>query len=155
MTLGRPKKTPTVYTEEQLKIAIELAVEGKPLKEIIDAMFTNEYDFWHYKINFPEFSNKFENARQEGLEHLADQLIKIDETYTDVQRARLKSDNYKWLLSKRKPMTYGDRIDVNVNQTVDISMALNEAKERTKSLRDVTPVLVGGMPVKLKADESE
>ncbi len=134
------------YTKEQLDIAIELASQGEPLRKIIGEMCSTEIDFWTYKQQYPDFRNQFEQARQEGLEHIADGLITIADDYTDVQRGRLKSDNAKWLLSKRKPSVYGDKVDIHVSQTIDISHALSEARARIaipsstdNETRDVTP----------------
>ena len=125
--IGRP---PPVYTEEQRERAIELAANGAPLKVIVNEILSNEYDFWLYRQHDPIFYTKFEQARQEGLEHLADALITLSDEEQDVQRARLKSDNYKWLLSKRKPQIYGDSLNVNVNHTVDVGAALQDARQR-------------------------
>jgi hypothetical protein len=125
------KTKPPVYTDEQLEKTIELASKGEPLKRIIDeAILGSEYLFWLYRQHYPDFNNTFEQARQEGLEHLADGLITAHEEHHDVQRARLKSDNAKWLLSKRKPSIYGDKVDIHVSQTIDISAALMEARSR-------------------------
>lgn len=123
------RKVPA-YTKEQLDLAIELAAQGKPLREIIDSIVTTEIDFWTYRQHDHDYQNMFEQARQEGLEHLADGLITAHEDIADVQRARLKSDNAKWLLSKRKPSVYGDKVDIHVSQTIDITAALTEAKAR-------------------------
>jgi hypothetical protein len=118
------------YTEEQLTTAIDLATKGEPLKNIIAAIITDEVAFWAYRQHYPDFQNKFEQARQEGLEHLADGLMTAHSDDIDVQRARLKSDNHKWLLSKRKPSVYGDKVDIHVSQTIDIAGALEEARSR-------------------------
>lgn len=121
---------PPVYTEEQLNVAIDMASRGEPLKRIIDEICSTELAFWLYRQHYPEYANTFEQARQEGLEHLADGLITAHEDLVDVQRARLKSDNAKWLLSKRKPSVYGDKVDIHVSQTIDITGALSEARAR-------------------------
>lgn len=145
-------RTPPQYTKEQLDVAIELASKGEPLKKIIEAICSDEYQFWLYRQHDPIFGNSFEQARQEGLEHLADGLMTVADEYTDVQRARLKSDNAKWLLSKRKPAIYGDKVDIHVSQTIDISAALTDARKRAlppaidsntdDEMIDVTPALV-------------
>lgn len=134
------------YTLEQQQLAIELAANGEPLKKIINEILSTEYEFWLYRQQYPEFRNTFEQARQEGLEHIADGLITIADDYVDVQRGRLKSDNAKWLLSKRKPSVYGDKVDIHVSQTIDITSALTEARARAligssreEEQRDVTP----------------
>lgn len=139
-------RKPPVYTQEQRDLAVELASQGKPLSEIITQICSTEYEFWLYKQHYPDFNNLFEQARQEGLEHMADGLMTVADEERDVQRARLKSDNAKWLLSKRKPSVYGDKVDIHVSQTIDISGALSEAKQRAlmsaadvAKLKDVTP----------------
>lgn len=127
----RSKAKPLDYTPEQLDLAIELASKGEPLKRIIDeALLGSEYSFWLYRQHYPDFQVAFEHARQEGLEHLADGLMTAHQDEVDVQRARLKSDNAKWLLSKRKPSVYGDKVDIHVSQTIDITAALTEARSR-------------------------
>jgi hypothetical protein len=146
-------RKPPEYTQEQLDLAVELAAQGKPFKVIIDeALLNSEIDFWTYRQAYHDFANIFERARQEGLEHLADGLMTAHEDHIDVQRARLKSDNAKWLLSKRKPEIYGDKVDIHVSQTIDIGTALAEAKKRalpmshveTTELKDVGPSLAVG-----------
>jgi hypothetical protein len=48
-----------------------------------------------------------------------------------VQQLRLKVDARKWASSKLKPRTYGDRLDVSVEQTsISITAALAEANKR-------------------------
>lgn len=146
--MGRHRKD-YYLTDEQKQTAIELAAQGHPLKKIIDAILLSEFGFLRAKELDPIFRQRFEHARQEGLEHLADALINISDEYIDVNKARLKSDNYKWLLSKRKPGTYGDRIDVNVTQTVDITGALNDAKSRLVAPLDVETNQLNSAPPKL------
>lgn len=132
----KPKKH--LLTGEQKHIAIEMASEGKSLTEIMKAICITSYNFWVARDRDSQFSKDFEQARQNGLENMADKLIDIaDDMTIDVHRARLKSDNAKWLLSKRKPQVYGDKLDLNVNQVVDISSALGEAMSRAR-LRDVS-----------------
>jgi hypothetical protein len=133
--IGRPKAPPIEYTNEQLDLAIELAAKGESLKTIINSILTSEIHFWRYRQDNPNFQKSFDSARQEGLEHLADALITMADDYIDVQRARLKSDNHKWLLSKRKPTTYGDKVDIHVSQTIDLSGAIKEARSRIETPR--------------------
>jgi hypothetical protein len=115
---------------EQENIAIQLAADGKSIVEIQEVCKIDSRSFWKYREQYPKFARDFLLARQEGLEQLADSLITTADEYEDVQRGRLKSENIRWLLSKRKPLTYGDRLEVNMTQTVDIGAALLEAKNR-------------------------
>ncbi len=121
-----------------------MAEEGHTLKRIRDALLVEATGFRNYLERNPAFKNRLALARQEGLEELADSLQDIADEIPDVLKARLKSENLRWILSKRKPLVYGDRLDVNVNQTIDIRSALSEAKQRanlaqqTKQVEDAT-----------------
>lgn len=125
-----------VLTDDQKEMAIQLAAEGKTLKQIRAAIGVEQRAFWTYRCEDIPFEQKFSRARSEGLEELADDLVTVADEYHDVQRGRLKSENVRWLLSKRKAHIYGDRIDLNVNQTVDIGGALRDARARAIPMRD-------------------
>jgi hypothetical protein len=67
----------------------------------------------------PNFADEYARARAIGYECLAEQVIAIgdDPCYFDgkpdnvlVQRARLMSENRKWLLSKLLPRQFGDKV---------------------------------------------
>lgn len=117
-------------TDEEKTLAIELASAGQPIDKIRKAINMVASEFHKYRLENPTFENQFARARQEGLEELADQLLEVTEKFQDVQKARVHSENIRWVLSKRKPHVYGDRIDLNVNQTIDIGSALQEARKR-------------------------
>jgi len=64
---------------------------------------------------------------------MVDALRELDEDVTiPVDRARLMSDNRKWAASRLNPKVYGDRVDVNMNQTIDIGANLAEARGRAR-----------------------
>jgi len=133
-------------TDEQQKLAIDMASEGLSIEKIFEALCVSSYTFWEFREQHLSFQRLFERARQNGLEVMADRLIDLaDDMTIDVHRARLKSDNAKWLLSKRKPNIYGDKLDLNVNQVVDIGGALGEALSRAR-LRDVTAKAIDNTP---------
>ncbi len=118
-------------TEDQKATAIKMAVEGKSLKKIREELGLEAILFWRARQSDADFERQWQEARFEGLEENADELMDIarDET-VDLGRARLISENTKWLLSKRKPRAYGDRLDLNVTSAIDLTSTLREAKER-------------------------
>lgn len=75
---------------------------------------------------------RYNSAIMAQTHMLADELLDIADTYEDVPRAKLKSDNIKWLISKRNRKDYGDKLDIDVTHSVDIRAALNEAESRIK-----------------------
>lgn len=126
------------YSEEQLEQAIELALAGKNISAIVEALGTDRKTFWYYREYVSAtFARELLRALAEGVDTKVDRLDTILEEYPNVNDARLMSDNIKWSASKRKPAVYGDRIDVTVNETVSIRGALEEG--RLRAMRDVTP----------------
>lgn len=110
--------------------ALALALEGKTISKITAELGITRQSLWDYRnANIP-FSDNFARALAEGMEELADSLLDIVDLQPDVQKAKVQSDNIKFILSKRKPQVYGDRVDINVKQTIDIGGALREARQR-------------------------
>lgn len=132
--MGRPA---LVLTKEQEEKAIELAASGMSTEKVCEAIMVSPKFFYKHRVNTPSFMSAYAQARQEGMDALVDKLDDIHEKYDDPQVARLASDNIKWKASKIKPQVYGDRIDVNVNQTIDIKGALTEARQRTEQLSTI------------------
>jgi hypothetical protein len=131
-----------VITNKQKKAAIRMAIEGRTLQQIHEELGCTCEAFYRLRQRDPAFAATFAAARGEGLELIADSLLTITETEPDVYRARVKSENIRWILSKRKPTTYGDKIDINVTQTVDIGAALIEAKSRAvRSIGDQSQII--------------
>jgi hypothetical protein len=61
---------------------------------------------------------------------MAENLLEIPDVERDVQRARLKSENLRWYISKVNPGRYGDRLDLTVTEKLDVSEALKAARAR-------------------------
>jgi len=103
----------------------------------------------------PAFQARYAQAREALLEHWADEMIDIaDDGTTDyiiktgrngheylavdqehIQRSRLRVDTRKWLLSKLKPETYGDRVIADVTGTVEHKHDITSLSEREKMRR--------------------
>ena len=128
-------------TLEQKRLAVSLSHQGATLAQIAEELCIETRELNIARRHDPKFETILLAARQMSLEVLADSLVDIPDEYKDVQRARLKSENIRWLLSKRKPEVYGDKLNLDVNHKVDIGTALHEARARvnvTDSI-DVTP----------------
>jgi len=61
---------------------------------------------------------------------LADEALTIADTENDAAKARNQIQVRQWLASKLHAKRYGDRIDLNVTQTIDIGTTLAEARAR-------------------------
>lgn len=123
-------RKPYDLVESEIELALDLAAEGRSIQYIAKALGLHVSTFGRYRDRNPEFAALFTRAREDGYDALADQLLEIAEDVDDVQRGRLKSDNLKWLISKRKPKEYGEKIDVNMTGQVSVKSALDEARNR-------------------------
>lgn len=92
--------------------------------------------FKKYIADNPTLQDLLAEADARGSDALADVLLEID-THgifgrTDPKMAKVMSDNIKWLLDKRKPKQYGQRVAVDVNLTADkaIINALAQGRQR-------------------------
>jgi len=121
---------------------LELACQGKPSKQLIDAMGCSRTQFYKILQNNPSFERELTQARRYGYECLAEGVLAIteDDPFGDPQILRLKSDNTKWFLGVCEPAKYGMRQTVTV-ESVDLGSALTEARNRANKVIDITPAM--------------
>jgi hypothetical protein len=117
--------------------------EGKSLSTAIKAEGMPSYQLVMLMLrNSPEFRTMYEKAVESRADRLAEEIIELaDQQIPDglegpmasawVQQKRMQVDARKWVASKLKPKTYGDRIDVAVTDNrISVMDALKEAKQR-------------------------
>lgn len=78
----------------------------------------------------PDLAREYEEARQAQAMSMADQVIDIADSERDSARARNMIDARKWLASKLDPRVFGDRLELNIEQSVSIKSALQAAEAR-------------------------
>lgn len=124
-----------IRSPENDAIVIERLSQGKSITEAAEAVGVSIGTVQQWRLKDALFDNECSRALDLGYEIQADSLVTIPDTYADVQKARLKSENIRWLLARRAAHRYGDRLEVNVNQTVDIGGAIAEARKRALPTR--------------------
>lgn len=91
-------------------------------------------------LQYPDLDLNYARAQASLSEIYAEDVIEIaDDPLIDPQSARNRMDARRWYASKMKPNKFGDRIDVNLQGTVDVSAALLEAKSRTRKVEEIQP----------------
>lgn len=104
--------------------------DSRSVKAILEELDVPSYIFYRIIQEYPDIYSRYEMAQAARSEGLADEIIEIADTEPDPGKARNRIEARKWYASKMKPQKFGDRIDVNVNQTIDISSALSAARSR-------------------------
>ena len=82
-------------SEEMKQRAIDLAAEGKYLRDILPQLGLKPSQFLKYRVRNPSFEREFNQARDMGRELIAENLGRLvdDDPFGDPQLLRLKSDN--------------------------------------------------------------
>jgi len=111
----------------------EKLYSGFSVKRAADALGLvnfNPKSFFVKLKDDPRAREAFEEASRARTEYNIEELQEIADNEPDIARARLMCDVRKWAASKLLPHKYGERIDVNLNNNIDLNLALREAKLR-------------------------
>lgn len=141
----------TKLNETIVKLIIDDMYELKSLKKSLLKHKILSRDFHNFIHENPLLDDLYTGAQSANAEALVEEAIEIADNEENPQKARNQIDIRKWYASKVKPQKFGDRIDLNVNTTVDLKGALTDARSRVKEVIDITPKLVttatGQVPV--------
>jgi len=130
---------PHEYSTEEIDAALDLTSNGVPIKDIASALGLSILGFQNLLRRDPILAGRFKQAREVGFITRAEalpELVRMN-VFSDPNHLRIMVDTEKWLLSKLHPAVFGDKIALQV-ETVDVSGALKEAKERAQII-DITP----------------
>lgn len=142
------KGRPTTYTIEIADMICDRIAKGESLARITTPKnMPQPSTVYKWLSEIPEFSDKYDKAKQECAELYAEQILEIaDEGVNDfnekldpdgniigwqvnkehVQRSRLRVDARKWVAAKLKPKKFGERVQ----------------QDHTSSDGSMTPVVV-------------
>ena len=145
---------------EKALAVIESMYELCSLRKSLELHAVSAKSFHELLSTDPSLETKYMHAQAAIAETIAEEIIEIADLETDAQRARNRIDTRRWYAGKIKPHKFGDRIDLNINQTIDIGSALLEAKKRLLPLTQpidvtntITPTATGLEPVDARKTE--
>lgn len=109
---------------------------GRSLREICSAEgMPSESLVRKWVIQDADFGAQYARARETGMEALGDEILQIADSqegdmlttvdgrevvnHDAIQRAKLRVDTRKWIMSKIAPKKYGDRLDLNHSGSID------------------------------------
>jgi hypothetical protein len=112
-------------------------------KTVIDVMQTGETvvtscqkagvsvaAFYAAKRRSPELQSAFEAAQEIQLDVMADDIFNIHVRVRDPLMARVVSENRRWLLGKRNPLKFGEKMPIDDARNADLTAILREAVAR-------------------------
>jgi hypothetical protein len=123
--MGRP----SVYDPEIAAEILERLEHGESLISICnsDDRYPGESTVRNWaKDDRDGFAAKYAHARQAQALHWAEEIIDIADTgdKEDTQRARLRVDTRKWVVSKVLPKVYGDKVTVGGDSEAPIEVVV-------------------------------
>lgn len=124
------KRQGSQWGNDTREVILERLSIGKSLREICSAdSMPSESLVRKWVMQDEEFSAQYARAREAGMEALGDEILQIADSqegdvittedgreivnHDAIQRAKLRVDTRKWLMSKIAPKKYGDRLDLN------------------------------------------
>lgn len=148
-------------TRDQLaEWAIELVENGSTLKSALKTVNLSNSAFGGALSSVRSLAERYARARELNADILVDEALTIADSDIDPQIARNRIDIRKWIASKHRPKIYGERIDLNVSQTISVADARSEARARLESLpalpileAEIIPSVSQSIADKLNADK--
>ena len=141
--------------------AIDLISQGETVTSACDRSNLSISTFHNYLNRDDNLRAMYNEADQRGSDAMADALINIDNHrihgQSDPKMAKVISDNIKWVLSKRKPKEFGDRVQVDHSVTVDVAIttALDAARRRVPVADQSEIIDAEIVPEALTAEDDE
>lgn len=117
-------------SREDIEKVFNAMLAGASLNTALTNCSVSRWQFFNTIDSNSHLALRYARAQQVRAELLADEVVDIADNEVDAQKARNRIDVRKWYASKMQPQKYGERLDVNVNQTIDIGTALQDARKR-------------------------
>jgi hypothetical protein len=126
------------WTEERWSRMLGRITEGTTVTAVCREEGLAPATFWHWLLIMPELAPQYERAKAAQLEVMMDSIIEHAEDLPDlpdpaqVAAKRLSVDTRKWVAAKLLPKKYGDRVQQDVQLTVDYAALIQSRIERLR-----------------------
>ena len=109
-------------TPEQFDAIIADVTIGLPVGKSADEHGVHRMAFYKALDADPALAERYARAKSAALEAMANDILEISDGDGDHNRARLRVDTRKWLLSKLAPKKYGDKLDVDLKGKLTVTL---------------------------------
>jgi len=133
----------TLAPGDAVQLTISRVLDGAPLREALRDAGLSPQQFQTALAKDKAAAIAYARATELRADLLADEALHIADTQDDAAKARNQIQVRQWLASKLYAKRYGDRIDLNVTQTLDVGATLAEARARLLPTRYPSEVIEG------------
>ena len=128
-----------LITRQQLPSDVESVIndvlDGKTLREALKTIELTPQQFNLRLQSDKTAAAAYARALELKADLLADEVVACADSNEDPAKVRNQMTARQWIASKLYAKRYGDRIDLNVTQTIDVGSTLAEARARALSAR--------------------
>lgn len=131
---GRPR---LVLSDEQLSTIFSGLADGQSLRSICrDNAMPAISTIMKLLSEDAAFAEQYARARAAGDDAMAEDIQAIaDDGELDPNDRRIRIDARKWLLAKRQPRKYGDKLDVEHGVTSELGSILSRVDGKTRQIK--------------------
>ena len=122
--------TDLVAARSAVERVIAFILEGKTLKLAIAESGLTPYKYAQAINEVRGLALEVARAQELRADLLADETIQLSDSDDDPAKVRNQISARQWLASKIYAKRYGERVDLNVTQSIDITSVLAEARSR-------------------------
>lgn len=123
-------KDPPAIPAEQLEAVLIAITEGESVKRACEGVGIRYWTFNHLVTVTPELEILYLQAQRASAEAMAQDIKDIADNEPDAARARNRMMARQWYSSKLLPNKYGERLDINLTQVVDVGGAIEAGRQR-------------------------
>jgi hypothetical protein len=122
---------PCPFTPERGEFVIDRVLERKSMKQIGELLQVSEVHLWRWQRANPLFADAVKEARAEAAHGYMDETLEIaGNKDVDHNRARnMIQARWKLAATRNRP-AYGDQVDVNLTERLELGGTLIEARKR-------------------------
>lgn len=120
-------------TADKIKEVIDLVTPTSDIFDILRKGRMSQNSFFLALKKDAELSAFYDACRKIRIEELLETCVtEVDQASNklDLEKAKIKLHHYQWKAEKLIPEAYGNKVQIDVNKTVDIRGAIEEAKTR-------------------------
>jgi Bacteriophage Sf6, terminase small subunit-like len=134
---ARKRGRPTKYTPELAEAICKAVIDNKSLAKICETIQIDIHTLYHWLDAHEDFLQQYARAREIQTQLWEDRILQAawdnsdDDLFTEdgkrfenkewTSRSKLKVDALKWLMSKRLPKKYGDRLNLDSQEKMKVS----------------------------------
>lgn len=120
----------TPETTRKAREAINKVLEGAAIARAVVDVGLSLAAFHEAMAGERELAASYARAQEIRADVLVDEALAAADSEDDPAKVRNRVDIRKWAAAKFNQRKFGERIDVNVQQSISIDVALGEAKQR-------------------------